>query len=729
MILVAPKYIYKEVLKETDSVLYTLETQSESVELSNAIEIARNSFAQLKSETDIHLQELDKNAEWDALTVALYGETNAGKSTIIETLRILIGEKTKQEQQQKYRQICEKFNIDKETVDTWKQKEQEVAQYEEDIKSLMAQFAESQAERKTLESEIASRAERLAAQIKALPFWHRSLSFVWKIPEKAELNTTNEELRTFVAETRRLSQEHVHEKSKIIAKINLAKKEAAAIGNAIKELEIYQDGAIIGDGQSDFTREATSYEFTANGNKFVLLDVPGIEGKEELVREPIMQAVRRAHAVFYVTRKADPPQKGDEKTGEMGTLEKIKEHLGGQTEVWTIFNKSIKSAEQLRAPQLVNKGELDSLKVLEDEMRKQLGGHYAGSFCVSAYPAFIASTSHFVPGNAKSKDRSKFLAVMDAAGILQKTGVQFLAEKIGSDMVENTKTKIRKSNFNKANDAVLQLKKRVSDLNKNNFKPLFENLDEQALASTTQLQSASDSLKSNIKSAVEALIGGKGRNALKKIYEEIDRDINNDEFEDCLKRYIKAEIGAIEKEFPTEIEREIETFQEEVKNIADQFHEHVQEFLGDASMVIDIKFSLDIKIDNGVSAAGLISSAIGAVILLLIPGPGWVALAASVAGILISVFKALRSALSSDYKKAQQRKAVNENIKRIFCAAESSYVSQLEQNMQKLEENLTQIKSKFKLPAQQAMQITSSLNDSAQRLELISQKIMKEGGL
>lgn len=723
----SPKDIYKEVLKETGAVLHTLETQSESVELSKAIEVARNSFAQLKSETDIILQELDKNAEWEALTVALYGETNAGKSTIIETLRILMGEKTKQEQQQKFRQICEKSNLDEYIVETWKQKNQEIAQYEEDLKSATTQFAESQAERKMLGNEIVSLAERLAAQIKALPFWRHGLSFVWKIPEKVELNTTNEELSTFVAETRRLSQEHEQEKSKIIEKIESVKKKVADIDITMKELEIHQDGTIIGDGQSDFTRESTSYEFTANGNKFVLLDIPGIEGKEEFVREPIMQAVRKAHAVFYVTRKADPPQKGDEKTGEKGTLEKIKEHLGAQTEVWTIFNKSIKSAEQLRAPQLVNKDELDSLKVLENEMRKHFGGHYAGSMSVSAYPAFVASTDHFLPGNAKSKDRSKFLAIMDAAGILQKTGVQSLAKKIRSDIAENTKTKIRKSNFNKANDAVLRLKKRVSDWNETNFQPLFNNLADQARNSTLQLESATDSLKSNIESAAMSLIKKKRDDVRKNIYGKIDRGIDNDDFKGYLEDYIKGGTAEIEKEFPGKIEKQIETFQEEVKDIADQFQEHVQDFLYDASMAGDINFNLNIKIGNGVNVAGLIGTAIGAVSLIFASG-GW-ALVVVALGVIVSFAKAIHAFFDSDYKKAQQRKAADENIDKIFRSVESSYVRQLEENMQKLEENLAHIKSKFQIPAQQAEQITSTLKDSARRLKLVSQKIMKEGGL
>ena len=730
LVTMSPKDIYKDVLKETGAVLQTLEAPSESIELSNAVEIPRDSSAQLKNEPDTVLQELEKNAEWDALTVALYGETNAGKSTIIETLRILLGEKTKQEQRRKFREICEKFNIDKDIVETWKQKKQEISQREEDLKIVISQFTESQEKRKLLESEILSSVERLSTQLKAIPFWRRTLSIFWEIPEKSELNTANEKLNAFTTETRRQSLEYEQEKAKIMAKVDSEKIKVAEIDTAMKELEPHQDGVIIGDGQSDFTPESTSYEFTANGNKFVLLDVPGIEGKETLVREPIMQAVRKAHAVFYVTRKADPPQKGDEKTGSKGTLEKIKEHLGAQTEVWTIFNKSIKSAEQLRAPQLVNAGEIESLKVLDDEMLKQLGKqHYAGSLSVSAFPAFVASTDHFVPGNAKSKDRSKFLAVMDATEILKKTGIQLLAEKIGSDMVESAKEKIRKSNFNKANEAVRQLKESVSDLNKTTFKPLFNKLEDQARDSTSQLESATDSLKHNIESAAMSLIKKKRDTVRKKIYRNIDSDIDNDGFKYYLDDYITEGTEEIKKEFPGEIENQIKTFQNEVNDIAAQFQEHVQEFLDDASMTGDMDFSLNIKIDNGVSTIGLISSAIGAAILLLIPGPGWVALAVGIVGILISAFKAIRSSLSSDYKKAQQRKAADENIDKIFRSIESSHISQLEENMQKLADSLTHIKKRFQLPAQQAELITSSLKDSARQLELLSLKIVKEGGL
>lgn len=727
MNLMSPKDLYKEVLKETGAVLRTLETPSENVELSKSIETARDSFAQLKSKADIVLQELEKNAEWDALTVALYGETNAGKSTIIETLRILMGEKTKLEQRRKFREVCEKFDLDHDIVETWKKKKKEISDYEETLEKITSQFVESQEKRKIFESEIISRIEQLNFQVKAFPFWRRILTFFWEIPEKLELISENEKLNAFAAETRQISQDYEQEKSRISAKVDSAKMKVAEIDTAMKELECHQDGAIIGDGQSDFTRDSTSYEFIANGNKFVLLDVPGIEGKEALVREPIMQAVRKAHAVFYVTRKADPPQKGDEKSGK-GTLEKIKEHLGAQTEVWTIFNKSIKSAEQLRAPQLVNAGEVESLKVLDCEMLKQLGKeHYAGSLNVSAYPAFVASTNHFVPGNAKDKDRNKFLAAMDAGEILKKTGIQFLADKIGSDMAESAKEKIRKSNFNKANDAVLQLKESVSHLNKTTFEPLFYKLEDQARNSTSQLESATDSLKYNVESAAISLVKRKRGMVRREIYEKIDHDIDNDDFKVYLERYIGSGVNEVKVEFPAVIEKQIETFQEEVADIAAQFNEHVQGFLYDASINGDMDLSLNINIESGIDVAKLIGAIMGAAALIFASG-GW-ALVLGALSVIVSFAKAIRAYVDSDYKKAQQRKAADKNIEEIFHSIESSYVSQLEENMQKLESSLIHIKKKFQVPAHQAKLITSSLGESAWQLDFISRKIVKEGSL
>jgi len=55
----------------------------------------------IQSRFNEELTLLEKHAEWDKFTIAFFGETNAGKSTIIESLRILFNEQTRQELLQK----------------------------------------------------------------------------------------------------------------------------------------------------------------------------------------------------------------------------------------------------------------------------------------------------------------------------------------------------------------------------------------------------------------------------------------------------------------------------------------------------------------------------------------------------------------------------------------------------------------------------------------------------
>lgn len=40
-------------------------------------------------------------------------------------------------------------------------------------------------------------------------------------------------------------------------------------------------GSIVGDGQSDYTKEAFEYTLNIDGRKVTLIDIPGIEGNEK----------------------------------------------------------------------------------------------------------------------------------------------------------------------------------------------------------------------------------------------------------------------------------------------------------------------------------------------------------------------------------------------------------------------------------------------------------------
>ncbi|GAA9194335.1 hypothetical protein Taiwan64_09660 [Helicobacter pylori] len=156
---------------------------------------ALEEFKNLESEGLKELESLKNNEEWEKFTIAFYGETGAGKSTLIECLRLFFKEPGKMDQQERFK--------------------------------------------------------RLYANMKNYR------------------------------------------------------------GNEHAELEKLQDGAIMGDGRSDFTLETKSYTLKHNNQSLVLLDVLGIEGDEKKVKQQISNATRKAHAIFYVTRTPAPPQKGE----------------------------------------------------------------------------------------------------------------------------------------------------------------------------------------------------------------------------------------------------------------------------------------------------------------------------------------------------------------------------------------------------------------------------------
>ncbi len=284
-------------IKDLQSIFKNTDDKDEKLKRFNqeALEV----FQKLERESLKELESLKNNEEWENFTIAFYGETGAGKSTLIECLRMFFKEQSKADQQERFKRLYSNYQNN----------------YQDD-------------ERK----------------------------------KQAILN----------------------------------------------ELTSLQDGAIIGDGRSDFTLETQSYPFQYNHQTFTLLDVPGIEGSEQKVIDQISNATQKAHAIFYVTKTPNPPQKGEE--NKEGTIEKIQKQLDSQTEVWTIFNKPINSPRALKDG-LINESEKESLKILNKEMKNILGKHYMGYKAVSAQAAFYGLSQALIPGTDFDKKKQKFLEI------------------------------------------------------------------------------------------------------------------------------------------------------------------------------------------------------------------------------------------------------------------------------------------------------------------------------
>ncbi|MFP6280781.1 GTPase [Helicobacter pylori] len=321
-------------------------TDNENERLKKSNQEALEVFQKLESESLKEFESLKNNEEWENFTIAFYGETGAGKSTLIECLRLFFKERSKRDQQERF-------------------------------KSLYSNYV----------------------------------------------------------------------------------KNDRGSGHALLELEKFQDGAIIGDGRSDFTLETRSYTLKHNNKTFTLLDVPGIEGDEKKVIQQISNATQKAHAIFYVTKKPTPPQKGEEK--KEGTIEKIQKQLDSQTEVWTIFNKPINNPRAFKDG-LIDGSEKESLKILNKEMKNILGKHYMGHQIVSAQMAFYGLSSALLPESDFYKNKQKFLDFFKAEELLlYKCRFQQLGGFITETLLENSHAKIIESNCNKALKAIEKLQEAI----------------------------------------------------------------------------------------------------------------------------------------------------------------------------------------------------------------------------------------------------------------------------
>ncbi len=344
------KNIYSGVeksIKDLQNIFKNTDNENERLKKFNqeALEV----FQKLESESLKELESLKKNEEWENFTIAFYGETGAGKSTLIECLRMFFKEQSKVVQQERFKRLYSNY----------------------------------------------------------------------------QNNYQNDE----------------------------RKKQAI-----LNELTSLQDGAIIGDGRSDFTLKTRSYSFQYNHQNFILLDVPGIEGNEKKVIDQISNATQKAHAIFYVTKTPNPPQKGEEK--KEGTIEKIQKQLGSQTEVWTIFNKPINNPRAFKDG-LIDGSEKESLKILNKEMKNILGKHYMGHQIVSTQIAFYGLASALLPESDFYKNKQKFLEIFKVEELLYQSHFKLLAKFISEELLKNSHAKIIQSNCNKALKVVEQLQKAI----------------------------------------------------------------------------------------------------------------------------------------------------------------------------------------------------------------------------------------------------------------------------
>lgn len=625
------------------------------------------------------LEKLKKNQNWNTFVIAFYGETNAGKSTLIEALRLYFNEETKMQQQREFEEKSALYFAVKEKHKLSVQKENK----EKELQVFLSE--------------------------------QNLISRLWIF---LGMNATARQIK---------------------AEIEIITKEIDSIGSIgeceMDEILHLQDGSIIGDGRSDFTRDAKEYHFQYHGENFILVDVPGIEGSEDKVLKEIGNATKKAHAIFYVKTDPTPPQKGD--NDKKGTIEKIKEQLNAQTEVWTIYNKPITNPRVL-SRSLVDDNIQESLNVLDEKMCEILGKNYLGHKVVSAQPAFFALAKSVFPDTELGIKMNDFLDKcvernMTREDILMKSGFIDFAEFLGNTFIQDAKQKIRKSNFNKAYIVVSSLKKNLDSNIENYEKKLEKDEDETNRASESlwlTLESFISGLHNQVRDEIRKLID----RTREKTYAYIDLDKKDSEVEAFFKDQIEKQMEVFEKNVEGIVVKQQHELQKRLQDDLEKYQEKIRENLEDASKIeIFDEFGNQIKIDvdQNFDFFGFFSSLGGAALgvwggiaLLATPVIGWITIVASILTGIIGAGRVVLRWLKLVDKKAQQQKSIEKNLREVKTKIEDQIENMIQNNKIELEGKIRSIEEKMRSFLVQGKRRVDILKKEGRELEQIAEQIV-----
>ena len=730
----SPMEIYKKVLKEVDILVSSLGTDFENEEVNEYQSEAKQKLFEIQKNLKISIDKLEKNSEWNFFTIAFYGETNAGKSTLIETLRILLGEPTKTKLRHDFSTTLDALHNSRENLRYQKElKENVEREYIFEKTPLVERLMEEIVIKEELTNEIEETnwniqiLENNILEKRISTLWNFIRAFFNKIPEQKErkiIISKLEESKNILQNTQKKIENLTTEIQTVEnlwePQLSIIEKEIQYIRGLVddrsKELLENEDGQIMGDGRSDYTRTVTEYRFYVENQEIVIMDLPGIEGREELVIHEINHAIEKAHVVFYISAKATPPQNGDEKIE--GTIEKIKKHLSQQTEVYFTYNKRVKNPRQLKEP-LINEGEQESLKEVDEILSKILPDQYKGNQVISTYPALMAI------GNFWSKDSSKaqkkFLEYfIDTNKIVKTSHMEEFSAWLTSELIKYSKSKIIKANYRKVYVIVDAAKENVSLL-LSKFKGFEIKLGKNAKNTVDSLEQETALLRINLDNMCNHLII-KFKNNLRKImYSEIDGKIDKGTFESKFETETKKAVEITGKVLEKSAENILQNFESDVIELVKKSERYANEIFEtfNDSWMLDTECKLSISIKPSGSIAGLVSSIVFGVAGLILGPGGWLISALSIVGVVLSVGKNVLGFFNHDYRASQQRKAVDENIEEIANQLLSNIRDNLNKSQEKLENMTIEIEESLNQPTTKIKQ----MNDFFMQAELELKKI------
>lgn len=421
-------------------------------------------------------------------------------------------------------------------------------------------------------------------------------------------------------------------------------------------------GRSIGDGTPDFTREAACHRCEHDGMRFNLLDVPGVEGDESKVAMEVENAVQRAHAVFFVTADARPPQGGD--AGGPGTLEKIGRQLRPQAKVWAVYNKKLQSPRQVGAS-LTNAGETGSLAVgpdsLDGKMREALGDQYQGHVALSALPAFLALAADLPPDDRFATKRRKFVTEIGAVELLRFSGLEAFGRLLARAVP--SPDEIVRANLRKLALPVGEVADELERLGGAEFATPASALAGRLTALAPELEMIADDASRAVNRLTDELTDGAVKSVKERMLAAVEKGVVGD---DGFKAELEKVIGEVSARLPDTVDKRVKATVQRTHASRDEALFLVKKHLRDtdafrsSSFAVSFSHAVNVATHSGVQWGNLVGAVVGGV--MAIASSGGVLAVAAVVTALFSGFRSVKNWFSKDYRKSQLKASLNAEL-------------------------------------------------------------------
>lgn len=295
----------------------------------------------------------------------------------------------------------------------------------------------------------------------------------------------------------------------------------------------------------------------------------------------------------------------------------------------------------------------------------QLGKHYMGYKAVSAQAAFYGLAQALIPETDFDEKKQKFLEIFKVEELLlYQSHFKPLVEFIAEELLKNSRAKIIQSNCNKALKVVEQLQNTIKTTIEKQIDPGIKETQEHQQEARFNLDRSKEKFISDLEKSAFSKINQFESDFRKEMHERIERGIGNDECKEILKNECEQKVKELGENIKRRFKECGERFDEHIKEDIKRFKERIKDSLAMLERIsIDSgNFNFNFKIDNGIDGFALGASIGGLVLLFLTPIVGEFTLIAGVGLALVGVGKSIWGFFDSDYKKSQQRKAVNEKL-------------------------------------------------------------------